>query len=161
MNSATQKSQRGSSLLETVVALFVLAIGTLGIMAMQVKSMQFNQSAYYYTQATYLANEILESMRSNPSAANTYLINMDEAAPKTVVDCAASGSTCTPAQLRDFNLSQWRTNIESSLISGKSSIQRTGDFYSITVQFDDSRSEAADAAEGPVLNEYVLVTEIH
>lgn len=161
MNSVKRKSQQGSSLMETVVALFVLAIGTLGVMAMQVKSMQFNQSAYYYTQATYLANEILESMRSNSAVANTYLIALDETTPTASANCSSVGVTCTPAQLRDFNLKEWRSNIESTLVSGKSSIQRTGDFFAITVQFDDSRSEASNAAEGPVLNEYVLVTEIN
>lgn len=160
MNGPIVKNQQGSSLIETVVALFVLAIGTLGVLAMQVKSMQFNQSAYYYTQATYLANEILESMRSNKAAANAYLINLDDKAPEAKVDCSEAGVTCTPTQLRDFNLSEWRNNIENTLVLGKSSIERIGDFYAITVQFDDSRSESAGAAEGPVLNEYVLVTEI-
>lgn len=159
MNCST-KYQQGSSLIEVVVALFVLAIGMLGVMSMQVKSMQFNQSAYYYTQATYLANEILEGMRSNRSVANTYLIELDETSPSKAVDCAAAASTCTPQELRDFNLNEWRSNIANTLVSGRSSIQRNGDFYAITVQFDDSRSEAENSDGKPVLSEYVLVTEI-
>ena len=77
-----RKIQSGSSLIEVVVALFVLAIGMLGVLSMQVKSMQFNQSAYYYSQAVYLANEILENMRSSPSNANTYVIDLEEESPK-------------------------------------------------------------------------------
>lgn len=156
----SMRSEDGSSLIEVVVAMFVLAVGMLGVLSMQVKSMQFNQSAYYYSQAVYLSNEILESMRSNRSVANTYLIELDEATPTAAKDCGAQGATCTPAELRSFNISQWRENISATLTSGKSSIQRTGDYYAITVQFDDSRSEFGGDGD-PVLSEYVLVTEIN
>lgn len=156
----SMRSEAGSSLIEVVVALFVLAVGMLGVLSMQVKSMQFNQSAYYYSQAVYLANDILEGMRSNKSVANTYLIDLDEATPTANKNCSGQGVTCTPAQLRSYNINQWRTNIAATLSSGKSSIQRTGNFYAITVQFDDSRSEYNNDGE-PVLAEYVLVTEIN
>lgn len=157
---SSMRSEQGSSLIEVVVALFVLAVGMLGVLSMQVKSMQFNQSAYYYSQAVYLANDILESMRSNRSVANTYLIELDESTPTPTKNCSAAGVTCAPAELRSYNVSQWRNNIASTLSSGKSSIQRSGDYYAITVQFDDSRSEmSSDGA--PALSEYVLVTEIN
>lgn len=156
----SKSNEEGSSLIEVVVALFVLAIGMLGVLSMQVKSMQFNQSAYYYSQAVYLANEILESMRSNSSVANTYLIELDENTPTAGKDCNASGVTCAPAELRSYNINKWRGNVASTLVSGKSSIQRSGNFYAITVQFDDSRSGMSSDG-GPELSEYVLVTEIN
>lgn len=154
------KRENGSSLIEMVVALFVLAIGMLGVMSMQVKSMQFNQSAYYYSQAVYLANEILDSIRSNPEMANAYSIELDDEAPQPNVECEGIDVTCTPQELRDWSLSQWRKNIESTLVAGKSSIVNNGDFLVITVQFDDSRSELEES-ENPSLGEYVLVTEIN
>lgn len=160
MNRGRSK-EVGSSLIEVVVALFVLAIGMLGVLSMQVKSMQFNQSAYYYSQAVYLANEILENMRSSPGIANAYLIGIDESAPTANKNCGASGETCTATELRNFNLKNWRENVEATLVSGKSSVQRVGDFYAITVQFDDSRSSPEQKADGsPELAEYVLMTEI-
>jgi len=152
--------QEGSSLMEVVVALFVLAIGMLGVLGMQVKSLQFSQSAYQYSQAVYLANEILEGMRGNPGAVNTYLVGLDEVIAQPAADCEQQGVTCTPAQMKNFNLFQWRENITSTLVSGKSKIERNGSFFAITVQFDDSRSEAVDHT-GPALSEYVLVTEIN
>lgn len=154
-----RKTESGSSLIEVVVALFVLAIGMLGVLSMQVKSMQFNQSAYYYSQAVYLANEILENMRSNPSIANTYIIALDEKSPTLGKDCGTAGVTCTLTEQRDYNLNKWRDNIEKTLVSGKSSVARVGDFYAITVQFDDSRSAPGEEDDGE-LSEYVLMTEI-
>ncbi len=154
------RMQRGSSLIEVVVALFVLAVGMLGVLSMQVKSMQFNQSAYYYTQAVYLANDILENMRSNKQLVSGYLINLDENPPVAELNCLDSNVTCTPAQMRDYNLNQWRANIEKTLVSGRSSVENNGNYFTITVQFDDSRGEPGNKA-GPVLSEYVLVTEIN
>ncbi|MBC6904637.1 type IV pilus modification protein PilV [Saccharophagus sp. K07] len=154
-----RRNEVGSSLVEVVVALFVLAVGMLGVLSMQVKSMQFNQSAYYYTQAVYLANEILEHMRSSPGIANTYLIGLEEAAPTASKNCNDTSVTCSPAELRNFNLKQWRDNVTSTLVSGKASVQRVGDFYAITVQFDDSRSSTKKDGT-PELSEYVLMTEI-
>lgn len=153
-------NQTGSTLLEMMIALFVLAIGLLGVLSMQVKSMQFNQSAYYYTQAVYLANDILESMRSAPASANTYLIELDEATPEASADCEDPSVVCTAAQLRDWTISNWRQNVTNTLAAGRSAISSNGNFFTITVQFDDSRSEAA-GTEGPTLSEYVLVTEIN
>jgi type IV pilus assembly protein PilV len=156
----TIRSETGSSLIEVVVALFVLAVGMLGVLSMQLKSMQFNQSAYYYSQATFLANQILENMRSNPTVADTYLIDLDETKPTATKNCNASNVTCSPSELRAFNLNEWRTNIESTLTSGKSSVQRSGDFYAITVQFDDSRGSTNSDGKKE-LSEYVLFTEIN
>lgn len=159
MNRVRSK-EVGSSLIEVVVALFVLAIGMLGVLSMQVKSMQFNQSAYYYTQAVYLANQILENMRSSPDIANAYLIGIDESAPTASKNCSASGETCSATELRNFNLKTWRENVQATLVSGKSSVERIGDFYAITVQFDDTRSSPDNDGDTPELAEYVLMTEI-
>lgn len=155
-----RSQEAGSSLIEVVVALFVLAVGMLGVLSMQVKSMQFSQSAYYYAQAVYLANDILEKMRSNPSMAASYLLELDDITPAATVDCSDAGVTCSSAELRSHDLKEWRDNVRDTLVSGKSSVANNGDYYLITVQFDDSRSEVNND-DGPTLSEYVLVTEIH
>lgn len=66
----TAKTQHGSSLLETMISLFVLAIGLLGTLAMQNKSIQHNQSSYSYSQAIVLAYDISERLKhtTNPQA---------------------------------------------------------------------------------------------
>jgi hypothetical protein len=61
INAPTQ--QHGSSLLETMISLFVLAIGLLGTLAMQNKSIQHNQSSYSYSQAIVLAYDISERLK--------------------------------------------------------------------------------------------------
>ena len=149
--------EAGTSLIEMMIALFVLAVGMLGVVSMQIKSMQFNQSAYYYAQAVYLANDILESIRSNPQMRDSYMLELTDT-PAAAVDCGAATALCTPAQMRDWNLASWRERVAAQLVSGNSAIETAGDFVTVTVQFDDSRSEMTQGE--PILAEYTLVTEI-
>lgn len=61
-------TQNGASLLEVMIALFVLAVGLLGVFAMQAESMKLNQQAYSSSQAMFLANDAIERMRVNMAA---------------------------------------------------------------------------------------------
>jgi type IV pilus assembly protein PilV len=54
-------------MVEVLVALVVLSIGLLGLAMLQIKSMKVNTAAFQNTQATLLANEIIEKIRINRS----------------------------------------------------------------------------------------------
>ena len=151
-----RNKQSGSSLLEVMVALFVLAVGLIGVLVMQAKSGKYNQSTYYYAQAAFLANDIADAMRTNRSVASSYNIMLNDPMP-TAKSCASTSVSCTAAELKDWNIRNWRTNVENSLPSGKASIETNGDFSTITIQFDDARS-TSDGSDD--FHEYVLVTQV-
>ena len=133
--------QAGSSLVEVMVALFVLAIGLLGILAMQSKSMQFNQSAHVYSQAVYLANDIAERIRMNPGQASAYAGDYDgESDPSTV--CTDGG--CDGAALATWDKTEWDNRIGTILPAGKAEISLDAGEVKIEVSFDDSRSEGSE-----------------
>jgi Tfp pilus assembly protein PilV len=69
------RNQLGSSLLETMVSLFVLAIGLLGTLAMQTKSIQHNQNSYSYSQAIVMATDINERLRITEPANTAQEVN--------------------------------------------------------------------------------------
>ena len=58
-------SQRGFTLIEVLVALFVLSVAILGIAGLQVTSKQTNFESVQRTNATFLAQELLERIRAN------------------------------------------------------------------------------------------------
>lgn len=153
---AIRHNESGSSLIEVMVALFVLAIGLLGVLAMQARSSKFNQSTYYYAQAAFLANDIADAMRTNKSVAASYSIMLDDPIP-TASNCASTTVNCSAAEIKDWNIRNWRTTLASTLPAGKGSIETNGNFYTITVQFNDARS-SNDGADD--LHEYVLVTQV-
>lgn len=71
------KKQNGLNLLEVLVAAFLISLGLLGMAGLQVKSFRATHNSYQMQQATQLAHELLERMRSNRSAvlAGSYKIN--------------------------------------------------------------------------------------
>jgi type IV pilus assembly protein PilV len=135
--------QTGSSLVEVMVALFVLAIGLLGILAMQSKSMQYNQSAHVYSQAVYLANDIAERIRLNAGQASAYVGDYDGERQPPSTACIAA--TCDAGGLVTWDKREWNNLIGNTLPAGKAKITDTGaGAVKIEVSFDDSRSEGSE-----------------
>lgn len=158
------QNQNGSSLIEVMVALFVLAIGLLGMVSMQTKSMQYNQTAYTYSQAAYLATDMAERIRNNSGVAASYVTDKTEkAANKGTCNTVA----CSPANLAVWDLAVWGTNLDAYLPGGNGSIEvvNTGDagpHLVVTVAFFDGRvaTEAELAEDDGELQKYSLVVEI-
>lgn len=153
--------QSGSSLIEVMVSLFVLAIGLMGILAMQVKSVQFNKSADTYTRAMTLANDIAERMRINPKNAAAYAsTTLPESAPTNCSTNSVSAAACSAADLVNWDLYHWNETIKQSLPAGTGSIAEktlgTTNYLQIIVSFDDSR---ANNEASPVRKQYTLLVE--
>lgn len=158
--------QKGSSLVEVMVALFVLAIGLLGVLAMQAKSMQYNQSAHIYAQSIYLANDMAERIKSNPSQANSYLTASIPATAPTSCEISDFTSTgCTQAQLNQWDLYNWKTRVVDRLPDGKAEIstltESSRNYLNIVVSFDESRVDGREPdANYSGRKEYSLLVEI-
>ena len=58
------KNQQGAGLLEVMIAVSILSISLLTIASLQSKSLQYNQSAYWRSQANVLAYDLLDRVRS-------------------------------------------------------------------------------------------------
>src|SRR5579859_6334825 len=63
------KRVEGFSLIEVLIALVILSVGTLGIAAMMALSLQNKHSAYSRAQASDLAYTILDRMHANRATA--------------------------------------------------------------------------------------------
>ncbi|MGV6858181.1 MAG: type IV pilus modification protein PilV [bacterium] len=91
--------QQGFTLIEVLVAIFVLSIGLLGLAALQMWAVKNTGNAFYRTQATLAANELAERIRANPEGrvAGSYDDNN--------VGCAAAPAKsciqveCSPTEL--------------------------------------------------------------
>lgn len=106
---------RGFTLIEVLVALFVLAVGLLGLALLQTTGLRLNTDSYSRTQATYAAYDIIDKMRANASTLSNYLIATTAdanskrtayAACKTTT-CNCATNECTPTQLATYDLGQW------------------------------------------------------
>lgn len=126
--------EKGLSLIEVLVTLFVTSVGLLGIAAMQAKSLQFNHAAYLRSQANILAYDMADRMRLNRDSARVGQYNLSLSAGKPT----ASGTAAT-----DQN--QWLTLIESVLPSGDGSVSCSSNVCTLTVQWREAGQSADDS----------------
>jgi type IV pilus assembly protein PilV len=61
------RRQDGATLIEVMITLLVLAIGLLGMAALQAVTLRTNQTAYFRSQATNLAYAAMDHARANRS----------------------------------------------------------------------------------------------
>jgi type IV pilus assembly protein PilV len=115
-------SQSGSSLLEVLISVVVLSLGSLGVAGLQVTSKHATNDAHQRLLATYLANDIIERMRNNPSALATYAgeaVGGNTIASEPSPDCSTS-SQCNAAQLAQHDRWAWEQAIDGVTIQSGS-----------------------------------------
>lgn len=129
---AFKRHQTGTSLIEVLIALLILAIGLLGLAMLQGKSLRVNTDALIRSEATLLANEIIECMRLNPvgSEKGKYVVSGKPAVCSTCTD--TDGSL---AANRD--LIKWYEGQEKVLPSPTSSISLNSGVYTITMTWSE------------------------
>lgn len=130
----------GFTLLEVLVAVLVLSLGLLGIAALQASTVQFNHAAYLRSQATSLAYDIVDRMRTNRNAAldGEYDAGFQSPAP-------ACGSVTGGGSIAAEDLAEWRNALACALPSGTGRVEVDGDgVVTISVRWDESRGEGTD-----------------
>ena len=63
----TGKKNIGSTLVEVLVAMVVFGVGVIGFVAMQLKSIEVVNDAYYRSQAIAIAQDVIERIKANPA----------------------------------------------------------------------------------------------
>lgn len=107
----SQNGQRGIGLIEVLIAVFVLAVGMLGLAGMQLAAKRASYEATQRSIATSLARDIVERMRANPDQLAAYVVTNigDEASLLATPGTDCSSATCTTANLAAYDLSEWES----------------------------------------------------
>lgn len=116
----TRRKHSGFTMIEVLIALIVLSVGLLGLAGLQSAGLRFNQSAAMRSQATQLAYDMADRMRSNvvASDAGDYL-----GAAGLTASCHTT-TGCTPAEMAADDLAQWNQAIQRYLPGGAGLICR-------------------------------------
>lgn len=124
----------GFTLLETLIAMLILAIGLLGMAGLMLNSMKSNQSSYQRTQASLLAYDMAERLRLNTdlaTAGDSYVIT-STASAGTDVNCAP----CTPANMAAKDRFEWITALNREGLAA--TVARNNRSYTINVTWNIS-----------------------
>lgn len=152
----------GVSLVEVLVSMLVLALGMVGLAALQARTVSYQLGSGQRAQLSGLLADYAERMRSNlnqapgvvPSSEYLYSATWSAQAADVEaasVNCMSAGVTCSGVDLARYDKAQWRAAVRRSLPRG--SVLVTGDARTgIEVSFmwtDKDRTE--DGANGRAL----------
>jgi type IV pilus assembly protein PilV len=119
-NPTQRRIVSGYTLIEVLVGLIVLSIGLLGVAKLTLTATRANDSAYLRAQATELAYEIADQMRSNRTTAINGGYNIAFGATPGVVNCNAAA--CDSATLATYDLGNWKQSLQSGMPQGDGQI---------------------------------------
>lgn len=116
----TRRRQRGISLIESLVALLVAALGILGVVGVQMRTLADTQTGVRRAQAVRLIEDLGERMRVNPNALVSIAsyASAFETSP-TVTSCA---SGCDRDELAAYDVAIWKQAVKQQLPSGDAEI---------------------------------------
>ena len=135
----------GFSLIEVLVAIVVLSIGLLGLAGLQTAGLKSNNSAYQRSQASILANEILDRMRANRVGIQAgYYNDPYSGGTPGRPSCIDTTVGCGTENMADYDVYYWETSLANTLPNGQGAITGTGagSVFTITVMWDDNRTGA-------------------
>ena len=112
--------QRGISLIESLVAIVVMALGILGILGVQMRTLADTQTTVHRAQAIRLIEDLSERMKTNPNALgsiNNYVSGFsDEPTPG---DCSGG---CSHSDQATYDLALWKQAVKTTLPLGEASV---------------------------------------
>lgn len=145
------RKPRGFSMIEVLVAMVILAVGILGVASLQGSSLRFTHNAQLRSQATTIAQDMVERLRTNRDFAlasnENYQVNIGATASGEILDCTSNN--CSAIELAEFDKDQWLESIEN-LPKGKGSVTVDSNTRAATilVMWDNDRTGASGTACG-------------
>ena len=128
--------QRGITLIEALIALLILALGVLGLAAVQARMLVETRTTNSRATAIRLIADLADRIRINkagaqPATPGALSLYSDAAAgtftdPATMTaptDCSTA-TNCSSAQQAAYDVWAWRTEVASSLMNGRASISQ-------------------------------------
>ncbi|MGY0799085.1 type IV pilus modification protein PilV [Lysobacter sp. A286] len=149
-NYRSKSRMVGVGLIEVLIAVLIMAIGMLGIAALQATALRNSQSSLERSQAVIFSYAILDAMRANLEAVGVGAY--DQA---MTCDAPAAGGTLASNDLHD-----WVTALDASLgqsACGQVACNPVNDSQHcvVTVRWNDSRGNEGEA-EHEVVTESVI-----
>jgi type IV pilus assembly protein PilV len=138
-----RKQEQGTTLIEVLVAVFILSIGALGTAQLQVTGIKGVVSSFNLTSATMLATDLMERMQNNSAAVLSGDYNLS-AVPASTTDCASR--SCTASELAAYDFKDWRNRYPAMMTSGSGEVSQVAgtNEFAIIVRWDDDRSGSTE-----------------
>jgi type IV pilus assembly protein PilV len=120
------RSVRGFTLLEVLVAVLIFSLGLMGLAGLLAVAVKTNHAAYMRTQATFLAQGMADRMRANVLGLwkNSYNLPTTSALtfPQATPTNPCASASCSYSEVATRDLAIWQQQLASFLPSPKAMI---------------------------------------
>lgn len=141
----------GFTLIEILISMVLLAIGFLGLAAVQSKSLSETQNTQFRSKADLLLRDIADRMRANTEAVANGDYLVDEQAVSTheaPADCPLDPAAYSCLALRDLTL--WMNSVDDALPDPHVLIADAGDgVQRIRIDWTEKRVQPQDRSANP------------
>jgi len=159
-----KKLVTGMTLIEVLVALFILSTGILGAVAMQASAKKGSFDAMQRSMASAMAQDIVERMRGNDARVGTSVLNSyvgtynnpDFTIPSDAIRCNTPANICTSNELVTNDLNEWQlslvgadvknsTDNNGGLVGATGCIAENNNAVTVVISWE-GRTETSDGA---------------
>jgi len=129
-----RKSQQGFTLIESLLTLFILTVGLLGVAGMQMEGLRSGDLAMQRSLVVVKTQEMMERIRAtNQNTLLEYLAVIDATSAQDN-GCNTSGTVCTPTQMAEHDIFMWQRSLQGIVpVLTAATIIRTPNTNLITV----------------------------
>lgn len=109
------RQSAGSTMIEVLVTMFLMAIGVLTTLGMQISTKEALYDSVQRTAAAQLAYDMSERLRVNRDARDSYYSGLAAFGGSTqAASVCSTASPCTPAALAAFDLYDWELMLDGA-----------------------------------------------
>lgn len=140
------KREGGFLLMEVLIAFLIISIGIAALVNLQVIALRYSKLIQQRATAAMLAGDIAERMKVNPKA---WADQADVLSAQDAPDCLGFDKACSPQQIAQSDLHQWRNLVRIQLPDGAGQLQISdskaeADIWLIWSDRADVTAECAD-----------------
>ena len=118
--------QKGSSLLEVLVAVLIMSFGLLSLGGLAAASQQYVKMSQFQSVGMTLASDLSERMRGNVSGFQKGgYVHASAYSTEAVTIPSCTGAACTDAEMAALDMAEWLKEVRLRLPGGDAYVQRS------------------------------------
>ncbi|MEJ2670023.1 MAG: type IV pilus modification protein PilV [Gammaproteobacteria bacterium] len=135
------KRSCGFTLVEVMIASFILATGILAFITLQLQALNATRIAGLQTQAAILASDVADSARANLEGLIAGAYNISSGKASDLVSTTPLCSPCTPEQIAAIDINTWLQRVAEEITDSEISLQFTQPNFIISIKWPTPDNE--------------------